>query len=296
MCSIIVINHHYKQFPLVIAANRDEALSRKTSPIQVISEDPIILGQKDASKGGTYLAVNQHSLFAAITNQGTKSPKLLSRGLIPLEVLKAKSLDEMISIVEELNPSLYNKFNLVFGNQKTVFVAHSYILHSMVINELPKGVSLITNDVQFNIPDDEKRCVVHTNLDSHIDTPWLDYYKELKSVLADTESGMKVKPKKNEDGKYRGRCTRASNILAFDNDGLVRYKHFDRTALKPKKGEIRVPRYKDHIDEFRELIGAKKIESVNEETDEEQIMKTAINQTMNSMNNWIVIDSFGGKI
>src|SRR5277367_3002242 len=101
MCSIIVINKHHSSFPLIIAANRDEELRRKTSPVQAISKDPLIFGAKDERKGGMFLGVNQYSLFAAITNQGTKDAKLASRGLVVLDALKSKSLDEMINFVEE---------------------------------------------------------------------------------------------------------------------------------------------------------------------------------------------------
>lgn len=265
MCSIIVINQHYKQFPLVIAANHDEALSKKILPPQALSNDPHIFGEKD-DRRASFLAVNQHSLFAAITSQGPKNLALLSPSLVVLEALKAKMLDEMISLVEELNPAPYNKFNLIFGNSKAVFVAHSYILHSMVIDEMPKGVNLITSDMKFNIQTDDKRAFIHQTLDTHKDTPWPEYYSILKSVLADTESEIKIVPKKNKEGKASGRCTRSSHILAF-NDELARFKYFERTAIRPKtkEGEPKPCKYKDYIDQYRELIGAKKIETADEE-------------------------------
>lgn len=287
MSSLIIINQHYKHFPLVIAANRDEDYRRKTSPVQALTREPhLIFGEKDERKGGTFLAVNQYSLFAAITNQGTKNPKLASRALIIMDLLKCKSLDDMISFVEEINPSLYNKFNLVFGNAKAMFVAHSYMLHSMVISEISKGVNLITNDMKFNIESDYKRDFMHESLDHVKDISWAEYYIILKNILSDTESGMRLLPKKNKKtGNIGGRCTRSSNILTFDDNGLARFKYYDRTTPRPKQkeNESKLTRYKDYIDQFRDLIGAKKNEKTDEESYEENIKDIVLGEIAKQM-------------
>lgn len=268
MCSIIVINHHHKTFPLVIAANRDEDFNRPSYPVQILSKEPhltmggkkephLIMGGKDELKGGTWLAVNNNSLFAAITNQESnhRNPKLETRGSIVYNALRCKSIDEMLHFVENLNPSKYNKFNLVFGNNKVVFIAHSYLLHSMVIRELPPGIHTIFSDMRF-VGEMPAGQYIHRKLDNIKDMPWLEYYKVLKKVLANAENGVKIKPKKTQEGTIGGHCTRSSSILAFSEEGLIRYKFHDRTAprKKPKErkeGEPFVPRYKDYIDIWR---------------------------------------------
>lgn len=270
MCSIIVVNHKLKEFPLMIAANRDEDYKRPSGPVQVLSQNPLIVGGKDKAKGGTWLAVNEHSLFATITNQGLKDDKLASRGEIPLELLKCKTLDEMVEWVEGLNPSKYNGFNLVFGNNKHIFVAHSYILHSMVISELPEGISVITSDMKFNGQSD-KAAFIHQKLEALFaleDVSWLTVYKKLKKILANVDYKIKLKPRK-KDGKLYGHCTRSSSILAFSEEGLVRYKFHDRTAYKPRKSEREpyIPRYKDYIDLWRDPTG--KTSSASEESEKD---------------------------
>jgi transport and Golgi organization protein 2 len=269
MCSIIILNHHNKEMPLVIAANRDEDYNRPSIPVQMLSRDPIIMGGKDELKGGTWLAVNEHSLFVAITNQGQKNSDKASRGLIPLRALKCKTLKELLIFVEEFDPTPYNGFNLVFGNQEAVFVAHSYIIHSMVVKEIPKGVSVITNDMRFT-GNNPKTNFIHQKANPLAKASWLDAYKQLKKVLANTEYGVKIKPRKS-DKKIHGHCTRSSSILAFTNEGLARFKFYDRTATRPakKEGEPYVPRYRDYIDLWREAGGLGKSET-NEEHDESE--------------------------
>src|SRR5271154_5900822 len=235
MCTVIVVNHHHKEFPLVVAANRDEDYNRPSSPVQVLSRDPIIIGGKDEAKGGTWFGVNKHSIFVTGTNQGATNKAIqTSRGLLITEALKCKTLDELLTFIEELNPTKYNKFNIVFGNSKAVFIAHSYLLHSMVIRELPIGVHVISSDMKFT-GEDPKTQFVHMKLDQAINTPWLEYYNLLKEVLASSKYGLKIKPRVKESGRLYGHCTRSSSILAFSDSGLERYKFHDRTIPRPKK-------------------------------------------------------------
>jgi len=257
----------------MVAANRDEDYKRSSGPVQVLSQDPLIIGGKDNVKNGTWLAVNKHSLFAAVTNQG-KGDKTTSRGSIPLEILKCKTVEEMIEWVEGFNPSKYNGFNLVFGNQHKQYVAHSYILHSMVISELPEGISLIANDMKF-VPT-TKATYVHQKLEALFlqeeKLDWAIVYKSLKKILANSEYGFKIKPKK-KDGRLGGYCTRSSSILAFSEEGLARYKFHDRTSYKARKNESDpyIPRYKDYIDLWRDPSG--KTVSVSEESEKDDIEK-----------------------
>lgn len=269
MCSVIVLNHFNKELPLIVAANRDEDYARPSLPVQILAKEPhLILGGKDVQGGGTWLAANKHSLFVAITNQGAKDNKKLSRGLIALEALKCKTLEELVSWVEEFNPARYNGFNIVFGNQHKVYVAYSYILHSMVIRELPIGVSVISNDMKF-IGSTPKNSFIHKKAACLEKTPWLATYKQLKSTLSSADHGVKILAKKSSDKKIHGYCTESSSILAFSDEGLVRYKFYDRTAIRPKKveGESYVPRYRDYIDLWRDPDGTVKAIS-GEEHDE----------------------------
>jgi uncharacterized protein with NRDE domain len=258
MCSIIIVNHHYRHFPLVVASNRDESAARRSSDIQILSKEPhFIMGGRDEEKGGTWLAVNKYSLFAGITNQGIKDPKLETRGNVVLNILKCKSLKEMISFVEELDPSKYNKFNLIFGNQEKVFVAYSYLIHSMVISELPKGISLITNEMKF-VGANEKHNTIHRCLDNIVGEGWSDYYSRIKNILSNSDYFLFHKARKR-DNIIVGNCTVSSSILAFSDKGLERYKYINRISERKlsKDGKPLARKYKDYIDLWRMESGIK---------------------------------------
>jgi hypothetical protein len=257
MCSIVILNHSHKEFPLIIAANRDEDYARPSAGVQVLENNPLIIGGKDLLKGGTWLAVNKHSLFVAITNQGGYDNTKESRGQLVLDLLKSETCSDLINRVEEIEPARYNGFNLVFGNQDEVYVAHSYILPSMVLSKLDSGTHLITSDIKFSGEASVKATYLHKHYSHSVgESNWLECYKKLKATLANSEKGFKVKSRKKA-GVISGYSTVSSSILAFDANGLARFKFFDRKSPRiQKESGGYEPRYKDYIDLWRNPNGA----------------------------------------
>lgn len=114
MCVLAVWLGMDPQRPLVVAANRDEAYAR---PSQGPTElKPGVLAGKDLVSGGTWLGVNQHGLFIAVTNRRAPqpTPASLSRGLLALEALNCRKLPCVEGIVERrVRDHAMAGFNLV---------------------------------------------------------------------------------------------------------------------------------------------------------------------------------------
>ncbi len=55
-------------YPLVVAANRDEFYHRPSTSPTAICSDPLIVAPRDLEAGGTWFGVNGKGLVAAITN------------------------------------------------------------------------------------------------------------------------------------------------------------------------------------------------------------------------------------
>lgn len=68
MCLIVVAWQAHPDFPLVVAANRDEFYARPTEDAAPWPEAPHIIAGRDLQAGGTWMGVSTSGRFAAITN------------------------------------------------------------------------------------------------------------------------------------------------------------------------------------------------------------------------------------
>src|ERR1700680_2706214 len=69
MCTLLVWKHRRPDFPIVIAANRDEFEGRPSTGPQRLNEQPLVGGGRDEVAGGTWLAVSELGLVVALTNR-----------------------------------------------------------------------------------------------------------------------------------------------------------------------------------------------------------------------------------
>lgn len=124
MCLLFLSYRLTPQYKIVLAANRDEFISRPTAPLGFLDENRAILGGKDLSGGGTWLAINKNLKIAALTNY--REPQLLtqdlpSRGEIVLDFVEGKSqcLDYLEDIAER--DHAYSGFNLIAGDKEALY-------------------------------------------------------------------------------------------------------------------------------------------------------------------------------
>ena len=68
MCLILLAYRVHPDFPLIVAANRDEYYARPTAPAAVWPDESGILAGQDLQAGGTWLGVTAGGRFAAIAN------------------------------------------------------------------------------------------------------------------------------------------------------------------------------------------------------------------------------------
>jgi uncharacterized protein with NRDE domain len=118
MCLILFANRSHPEYPVVIAANRDEAYARPTAPAAFWEDDPRICGGRDLEQGGTWLGVTRTGAFAAVTNFrssiGAKN-NTRSRGELVANYLRGRA--GPADYVAQVHPAAgaYNGFNLLAG-------------------------------------------------------------------------------------------------------------------------------------------------------------------------------------
>jgi hypothetical protein len=247
---IIIINKHFKEFPLVIASNRDGDFVKAPSSIQVLSREPhLIMGEKNDD--GVLFGTNKNSLFATYVNNNylkNNNAKKENINSLIIDLLQSSSLEEMFSRIKNIDITKFNNFNLVFGNQNYVFLGYSFLSDKIIVKEVGTGVHLINDNMSPEAVGQQRAAkFAHDSLNNIDALTWHEYYKYLKEILS--SNVLKVKPIK-AGGKLQGIGTISSSILAFSKDELVRYKFFDR--ITPRVKEPCIPRYKDYIDMFRD--------------------------------------------
>ena len=82
MCLIVLAWRAHPDFPLVVAANRDEFHARPAAPAEFWSDQPEILAGRDLQARGTWMGISRKGRFAAVTNYrgGTEPSAKHSRG------------------------------------------------------------------------------------------------------------------------------------------------------------------------------------------------------------------------
>ena len=151
MCTTVILRRPDHAWPLILAANRDEMMSRMwQGPGRHWPDRPEVVAGLDLEAGGTWLGVNDHGLVAAILNRvGSLGPMAgkRSRGELVLEALDHADARDAAASLADLDPAAYRSFNLVVADSRDAFwlrnegAAGTREVESF---ELPLGLSMLT--------------------------------------------------------------------------------------------------------------------------------------------------------
>jgi uncharacterized protein with NRDE domain len=151
MCTIVMLVGVHADYPVLVAANRDEFYAREATAPLVLLESTRAVGGRDLRAGGTWMGVNAHGLFVGLTNQRTWSGPAASkrsRGDVPLGVLACSSRDEAENYLRSLDAREFNEFNLVYGDASGLRCAYARgASAAMMFEDVPPGVHVLPNDV-----------------------------------------------------------------------------------------------------------------------------------------------------
>lgn len=153
MCTLALYFQEFEDYPLIIAANRDEFFSRPSAPPQVLGRDPLILAGKDLLSGGTWLGINENGLLAGILNRRSEKDRenvtVRSRGLLCLDILSVKDPLEACALLEKQKHSFYQPFNLLFADAQHAYVAYNQREKISWI-KLEKGLHVLSNTFVYD--------------------------------------------------------------------------------------------------------------------------------------------------
>ncbi|HZT06742.1 MAG TPA: NRDE family protein [Chloroflexota bacterium] len=216
MCFILILTRVRDDYPLIVAANRDESRARPSEPPHRWDTSPGIWAGRDVAAGGTWLGVNDRGVLAAITNRrdGAIDRTLPSRGGLCLDVLLSRSTaDAEGTIRERLAASRYNPFNLlcadVHGSWSMTWRGDRQVFEP--------GPHVITNEGDPDgpgLPTASRGLELLARVDYRGD-PLDEVLRQLGRICADTDGPTPI----CRPGGERG--TVSSSLIALSTDGRI---------------------------------------------------------------------------
>ncbi|MDX2014648.1 MAG: NRDE family protein [Myxococcaceae bacterium] len=126
MCTLVVCIRQYGAFPLIVAANRDENLSRPATGPRKWLDLPFV-APRDELAFGTWLGLTRSGLFVGVTNRflAPKHEGRESRGQLVVEALQAPDATTLHTSLRTLSASRFNAFHLVYTDDTGAYVTWS---------------------------------------------------------------------------------------------------------------------------------------------------------------------------
>ena len=149
MCLIVIAWQQHLEYPLIVAANRDEYYDRPTESAHIWQQSSDLLNTKilagrDLTAGGTWLGINDKGKFAAVTNyrEGIQETQLHSRGKLATNYLNNNMPPQQYARQCLDTGDQYNGYNLLLGEGEQLFYCSN---RSPDIQQLPPGIYTLSN-------------------------------------------------------------------------------------------------------------------------------------------------------
>ena len=116
MCLIVIGWRVNPDYPLVVAANRDEFHARPTARADFWADSPEVIAGRDLEAGGTWLGIARDGRFAAVTNvrEAAVAKGLRSRGSLTRDFLVGRH--RAADYVGEIDRAGFSGFNLLVSD------------------------------------------------------------------------------------------------------------------------------------------------------------------------------------
>lgn len=148
MCTLILFHRPEHDWPLILAANRDELATRPSRPpARHWPDRPEVRAGFDALGGGSWLGINDWGVVAAVLNRvGSLGPAegKRSRGELVLEALDHPDASTAALALADLDPAAYRAFNLVIADTRDVFFVRNAGDGAIRVQRLASGLTMLT--------------------------------------------------------------------------------------------------------------------------------------------------------
>ncbi len=238
MCLIVLAWRARDDFPLLVAANRDEWRERAAESAHWWPDHPDLFAGRDLQAGGTWMGVTRGGRFAAVTNYRDPSDKrstARSRGMLVTEFLLGSETPSQFLATLTPHAREYNGFNVIVGDGRGLFYFGS---REGVDRAIEPGVHGLSN----HLLDEPWPKVVHARRRMTAalarPDPSAQLFELLSSARAEADADL---PETGVGIAWERRLssalitgpdygTRASSVMSIGSDGEVSFEERTRDA------------------------------------------------------------------
>jgi len=171
MCLLLISYNTHPEYPLIVAANRDEFYRRPTEKAHFWKDHSGFLGGRDLEAGGTWLGITKTGRFAAITNY--RDMRLLkenarSRGELVTDFLTSELSPIKFGHTLSQSSGEYNGYNLIFSDLETLYYFSNQTNQLTQLNEGVYGLSNHLLDTPWPKVVKSKEAFLEATSDEHI--------------------------------------------------------------------------------------------------------------------------------
>jgi len=239
MCLILFAWQTHSEYPLIVAANRDEFYARRTRPASWWGQAVSLLAGRDEEAGGTWLGINRRGRFAAVTNvraPSERNPHATSRGLLVLSALQTSQsmrvwLDDCTARAQS-----YNGFNLI-------------VAEPLVVGSRGQSSQLFYLSNRLETSAQSLQPGIYGLSNASLDTPWPKVTRAVTAFACQTSQRVHPDWERALSAiqiRANGYGTRATTILTVRRDGLVALVERSFDPTEPDRYDDR--RYEFMID------------------------------------------------
>jgi uncharacterized protein with NRDE domain len=148
MCTLVILRRPGDDWPLLLAANRDEMRHRAAMPpARHWPDRPDVVAGLDRAGGGSWLGMNKHALVAAVMNREDSlgaAPGKRSRGELVLEALDHADAKAAAGALADLHPDAYRPFNLVVADATDAYWLRHGDDGEIRVYPIPPGLHMLS--------------------------------------------------------------------------------------------------------------------------------------------------------
>ncbi len=148
MCTVVILRRPEHDWPVLIAANRDEMRDRPwRPPARHWPDRPDVVAGLDELAGGSWLGINDHGVVAAMLNRVDSlgpAPGKRTRGELVLEALDHADAADAAEALVALNGLSYRSFNLLIADSRDAFWLRHDGDRAIEVRPLARGLSMLT--------------------------------------------------------------------------------------------------------------------------------------------------------